>query len=145
MPTTGRLYIAYSVFLPEGATKEDSLLLSRLQEAFLAFLEKESCKEKSKVFFGGLISERSEGELLLLAAFCPFEERRFFPFARIFLDEEGRIASLVRLREKEHPTPDRPNRPLPKDSPRAKGSAPAPPKRARPRKRAPQQGASTRH
>ena len=67
-----------------------------LGEAFLIFLEKESCKKERDVYFGGLESRVERDGFSLFAAFGPFAERNFIPVAGITLSPDGTILKATR-------------------------------------------------
>ena len=90
----GESSIAYSLEIPLLTEEESTQYLRTLADHFLTFLKKESEKACDFVRFGGIRFERTENNLTLLAAFCPFEQRNWQPKATLILDEAQRISDL---------------------------------------------------
>ena len=91
--------VVYSFTLPKlsGEEFEDChALLSKLKEAFLLFLEKESKKEREGVYLGTLSFQAEENILTLLSSFSPFEEKEERPVARFLLSPTGKLERILK-------------------------------------------------
>lgn len=115
--------VAYRLTLPVLPDSREDVFFSRLGDAFLSFLEKESKKERDEVFFGGITFSAEQDSLLLLFAFCPFSLREFQPFARLTFDDNGQLQDVLPSVRKKRPRGSRPTPASSKDNPPAKGSA----------------------
>ena len=88
-------HVAYSFELPTlPEDPETEEYLQELAQRYRSFLEHESRSPCDFVRFGGIRFQREENTLILLAALCPFSERSFFPVARLFFDENGRLCRV---------------------------------------------------
>lgn len=92
----GKSNVAYAFDLPIMENEETAAYLDLLCDRFLFFLKKESEKPCDILRFGGIRFEERDGGLTLFAAFCPFEERTYFPKATLIPDENGKILRIVK-------------------------------------------------
>ena len=93
----GKSTVAYALdlsLLPKDPFRDE------LARAYLAFLEKESGRERDGVRYGALKIREAGGERILFAAFSPFSSREEVPVARFTLSPEGALAAFAPLRRR---------------------------------------------
>ena len=78
-------------------------LTEKIKEAFLSFLLTESKNAWEETRFGGLRFEKKADGFLILSAFSPFTQRRYFPCAKLLCDDKGNLLDVKFIKKSSLP------------------------------------------